>query len=70
MFLGAPDAPCSNEKIVEISSESTDPISVTLFLNREPAIAQGTEIPVQVMDVDTKGTYASGLFVRAGKDLS
>lgn len=70
VFLGAPDTPCSNEKIVTINSEATDPINVTLFLNREPAIAKGTEIPVQVIDADTQATYASGLFVRAGKDLS
>lgn len=70
VFLGAPDAPRSNEKVVAINSEATDPISVTLFLNRDPAIAKGTEISVQVIDMDTKAAYASGLFVRAGKDLS
>jgi len=68
VFLGSPDAPRSNTKIIEIGPNVKDPISVTLILNREPAISVGAEIPVQVIDTD-KESYAIGLFVRAARDL-
>ena len=69
VFLGELDAPRSSEKIVPFDADATEPVSVTLFLNREPAIPQGSEIPLQVIDVDTGESYATGLFVRAARDL-
>lgn len=69
VFLGELDAPRSSEKIVEFDADATEPVSVTLFLNREPAIPQGSEIPLQVIDVDTGESYTTGLFVRAARDL-
>lgn len=70
VFLGEPGAPRSNEKTIEIEPGSVEPISVTLFLNREPAIAAGTEIPLQVLDQDTQYNFAHGMSIRAGRDLS
>ena len=70
IFLGAPEAPRSNEKIIEIEPGSVDPISITLFLNREPTIAAGAEIPLQVLDQDTQFNFAHGMSIRAGRDLS
>ena len=70
IFLGAPEAPRSNEKIIEIQPGSVDPISITLFLNREPTIAAGAEIPLQVLDQDTQYNFAHGMSIRAGRDLS
>jgi len=69
VFLGELDAPRSSEKIVPFDADAAEPLSVTLFLNREPAIPQGSEIPLQVLDVDTGESYATGLFVRAARDL-
>lgn len=70
IFLGDPEAPCSNEKTIEIAPGSAEPISVTLFLNREPIIAAGTQIPLQVLDQDTHYNFAHGMSIRAGRDLS
>lgn len=70
IFLGEPELPRSNEKIIEIEPGSVEPISITLFLNREPTIAAGTEIPLQVLDQVTRYNYAHGMSIRAGRDLS
>lgn len=70
VFLGELDAKRSSVKVVEFEPDATEPQSVTLFLNREPAIALGTEIPLQVIDAETGESYATGLFVRAARDLS
>lgn len=69
VFLGAPDAPRSTEKLIDISADDIKNNSVTLILNREPSISAGPEIPVQVIDVDSGESYGKSLFVRAGKDL-
>jgi hypothetical protein len=69
VFPGTPDGPRSSEKIVDIGVDQADSIPVTLFLHRERLIPRGTEIPVQVIDVDTGEAYATGLFVRAARDL-
>lgn len=69
VFLGQLDAPRSSTKTVEFDADATELVSVTLFLDREPAIPQGSEIPLQVIDVDTGESYATGLFVRAARDL-
>jgi len=69
IFLGAADSPRSSEKTVKVGSLQTDIISVTLFLNREPPITKGLEIPVHVVDADTGEAYAIGLAVKALRDL-
>jgi hypothetical protein len=69
VFLGTSEAPRSSEKIIDIGTHRTQTIPVTLFLHREPPISKGTEIPVQVIDCDTGQSYATGLFVRAARDL-
>ncbi|NLD71863.1 MAG: PglZ domain-containing protein [Chloroflexi bacterium] len=70
LFLGAPDAPRSREKELTLTPEQTEPISVTLFLDREPPTPLGSEIAIQVLDADTGESYASGLVVRAVRDLN
>lgn len=69
VFLGSVEQPRSREKLVEITPDSSTQ-NVTLFLNREPATLTGEQIPVQVMDTETGELYATGLTVRAGRDLS
>lgn len=68
VFLGTVGAPRSTIKDIEVGSDSGS-ISLTLFLNDEPPIMRGAEIPLQVLDADTDEAYASGLFVRAARDL-
>jgi hypothetical protein len=70
VYFGQLASPQSTEKTVEFNSDATDPISVTLFLNREPPLLQGSEVPLQVIDAETGESYATGLFVRAVRDLS
>jgi hypothetical protein len=69
VLLGDPDAPRSNEKTVEVGPERTVSFPVTLFLNREPPISAGEEIPIHVIDTATGKDHAVGLFVRAARDL-
>lgn len=69
VFLGSPEAPRSNEKTIEIDAQMTEIIPVTLFLHREPPTPEGTQIPLHVTDVATGEAYATGLFVRAARDL-
>jgi hypothetical protein len=69
VFLGTSDAPRSSEKIIDIGTHRNETILVTLFLHREPPIPKGTEIPVQVIDYETSESYATGLCVRAARDL-
>jgi hypothetical protein len=70
VFLGAPQAPLSTVKEIELRPDQTAPVSVTLFLKREQPIPTGTEIPVQVFDTESEQAYATGLFVRAVRDLN
>lgn len=70
LFLGTHDTPKSSEKVIDIEPETHEPISVTLFLNREPPTPLGTEIPIQVLDEASGRNYAAGLIARAVRDLS
>lgn len=70
VFLGEdPNKPRSTEKLVEIGPNDKEVITVTLFVHREPRTPAGTEISVQVIDVESNRSYSSGLFVRAARDL-
>jgi hypothetical protein len=69
VFLGTPTEPRSPEKIVTLTPDDAGSKSVTLFLQRDPPIMAGTEIAVQAFDADTDEAYATGLFVRAVRDL-
>lgn len=70
VFFGELGAPRSSKKTVEFDAGATEATAVTLFLDREPAILQGTEIPLRVIDTESGESYVSGLFIRAARDLS